>query len=138
MSVAEMWIPVQWWAWQGGAMPLIASGALGPPMTDFSLTRWVRMVRYHLHISRVNDPSNPDHNAFDATGTRLLNEIVDRGRGLGEPAPNRSRLSSQLYLRIPRSSSKTRTTNSFRCRESSVWSRRGRTPVNLVKVSLAL
>jgi hypothetical protein len=81
MSVTEMWIPVQWWPWKGGALPLIASGPAGLGLSDFSLNRWVRMVRYHLHISHVNNPDNPDDNAFDDTGKRLLNEIVDLKQG---------------------------------------------------------
>lgn len=83
-TVTESWIPIQWWSWQNIGDARTGPGTLSfyNPNDPTARTRWVRMVRYHLHISGIADPNVPGDNPIDDTGVRLLNETVDLIPGL--------------------------------------------------------
>jgi hypothetical protein len=83
MPVTESWLAIQWWGWESGAMALrgTAGAAYYNPVNNDAINRWVRRVRYHLHITGTRR----DGTAFVDTGRRLLHEIVDLPPNL-EPA----------------------------------------------------
>jgi hypothetical protein len=80
MSVTESWIAVEWGKWQniGPARTGPATTGYYNPANTTERTRWVRMVRYHLHISGTDS----DNKQIDDKGVRLLNEVVDLAPGL--------------------------------------------------------
>ncbi len=83
MPVTESWLAVQWWGWESGAMALrgSAGAAYYNPLDRDAKNRWVRRVRYHLHITGTRSNGT----AIVDTGRRLLHEIIDLPPNL-EPA----------------------------------------------------